>query len=714
MSTLNPLIGINYARAANGLVAIEPFDMGVQWLLGTAADADNSKFPLNENVLLLGNDPVMRSYLGNRGTLQQSLDSMFDQGASMPVIICRIPSSPKPYTSYYQSIHRVLSEKTESITKSDSDFDDLGEANVNAIRTITQGESITYERDTDWTRVSGSSKIQWVRETVQEVIIKGLSATDILEKASTALTLVQVDNLSDTDASYIIGTEDDDVELSEFGITWLKNPPEPHSSLLVTYEVGKRPAVGSLFSTDYTYYTTNNDVSTVTRGLGDSDYLPYADVVRINAVTEGSKIYDSFSLNTDGKRIDWIPTETQETIIRGTGLDAPVNAADLVSSNARITDANDVDYIKETDWTLDASNNIDWSIGGSEPALGLGYTFTYSYIDRPAYGSIYTVDIDFEFGEWASAKYAIGGVSVDTSTFEGVHAAHHAYEQTGKHPEIVSMPGFSHIPAVTHELTGVLKSILAIAFVDGNDTSPGDALNLRKEYGSERLFFCDPWYKFTNAETGKPDGKPMSAAYAGMQSYVDQNYGFWYSPSNFTLSGVEGFSGYSVNEEFLGETSVSQHLRENEVNTFTKHPEGGFVTGGNRTTSNTLDYRFLPVVRVDDFLQKTITYGLQPFRDRPITIAHAKSIVASVNGLLRKVAESGAIVLGNEDPAFMVMGDSSQTSLPPGIIDLKLGKTAFGYNVDWVYPNEIISVTRYVKPEYSAEKFQQIATIIRG
>lgn len=83
------LHGIEVIEIDDGIRPIRTVKSSVIGLVGTAPDADDTVFPYNEPVAIVGN-PRIAAKLGDAGTLKDSIDRIFDQ-AGATVVVVRVP-----------------------------------------------------------------------------------------------------------------------------------------------------------------------------------------------------------------------------------------------------------------------------------------------------------------------------------------------------------------------------------------------------------------------------------------------------------------------------------------------------------------------------------------------------------------------------------------------------------------------------------------------
>ncbi|EFO31329.1 phage tail sheath protein [Roseibium sp. TrichSKD4] len=78
--------GVEIVEIDTGSRPVRTVKSGVIGLIGVAPDADESAFPLNKPVLMIGRR-ASAALLGDRGTLPSALDTIFDQDATTVVVV---------------------------------------------------------------------------------------------------------------------------------------------------------------------------------------------------------------------------------------------------------------------------------------------------------------------------------------------------------------------------------------------------------------------------------------------------------------------------------------------------------------------------------------------------------------------------------------------------------------------------------------------------
>ncbi len=682
--------GIRYLRINDGLRPIQVSRSATIGAVVTAPDADPAVFPLNVPVLIFGRDTSKIAKLGVRGTGRWVLDCINDQGTGALVVVVRVERAPKPIVSVLKSVkHDLITVIGELVNRaSETDTDVLENADVNVIGRVYSGNT-EYTKNSDYRRIGSS--IKWLTEDTVETVRKRTSSVDPLQHSEKALKLLEV---SQGVQQFQI---DIDYQLHTEGIEWLDgNAPEPHTEYLVTYIHGKQPVPEQDYEVDYSHFRYESFQEIVNRAPNQYfDYLSQRDILRIGKVSQGDKEYVSnvdYTLGEDKNGLVWLSNEESETVNRGISEFDELIFSSTVLEVLEISQGVDI-FTKEVDWSKTIDGKIEW-LSSNLPDTGTDYVVVYTHGSMPSPDTDYQVDFDYKAGEIVALDRVIGGISTK-GVGEGVHALIGPHD--GVTPKLLIAPGFTHHAAVVQEFLQVAEENLGIIIADGPDKTNERAVEYRREFGSMRVYIVDPWNTFRNTQLGIDDGQPASARVAGLINKVDNQKGFWHSPSNKELLGLTGTTRNVPRTE--GINSQANYLNEREVACITPGKDGGYILWGNRTCSNDPQFAFLSVVRTDDVIQEAIVKGCAFLSDKPINTAFFDTLNETVGGFLRTLSAKGAIILGDQSPVWIDRDKNSPT-------DIKNGKINASFDLEFVYPAEQITFNRYINSQYLVELFK--------
>lgn len=240
---------------------------------------------------------------------------------------------------------------------------------------------------------------------------------------------------------------------------------------------------------------------------------------------------------------------------------------------------------------------------------------------------------------------------------------------------------------VVAELLGIAQRLRAHIFADGPGTNDADAIAYSGDFGARQVYLVDP-------PIIDPSGNVQwsSAVAAGLQAKIDNNLGFWWSPSNQTLNGVTGTT--RPIDFKLGDSNCRANLL-NESNVATIIRNQGFRLWGNRTLSSIPQYQFLCVSRTVDIIDDSVQKGVLWAVDQGITKNFVEAVVEYVNDFLRTLKSKGAILGGScwADPALNTASVIAS------------GQIYFNFNFTPAYPAEQVTFQSAITNQYVASIF---------
>ncbi len=235
----------------------------------------------------------------------------------------------------------------------------------------------------------------------------------------------------------------------------------------------------------------------------------------------------------------------------------------------------------------------------------------------------------------------IGGIDDLTGAYEGVQAFLAAESAVGVAPRILVAPEFSQIPAVVGEMVAIATRLRAIIVADGPNTTDTEAIAHRETLGSDRIYLVDPWVKTWDTISDAQVIRPASARVAGVIAKSDAERGFWWSPSNRAIDGIDG-PARAVDFTFGDANARANHLNENEVATIIQRD--GYRLWGNRTCSADPKWAFLKRRRIADMVNEAIMQSHFWAVDRNVTRQYLEELVEGVNAYGRQLVSLRALV----------------------------------------------------------------------
>lgn len=291
----------------------------------------------------------------------------------------------------------------------------------------------------------------------------------------------------------------------------------------------------------------------------------------------------------------------------------------------------------------------------------------------------------------------VGGVNSQTGNLEGVHALLGAESVVGFSPRILCAPGFTHQRdsglrnAVVAELLGIAERLRAIIVADGPNTTDDAAQQYANDWGSARVYLVDPWVQVMQSDGSYAD-EPPSARAAGIIAKIDNDLGFWWSPSNKPINGIVGTS--RPVDFTLGDTNSRANLL-NEGGVATIIRQDGYRLWGNRSLTDDTKWVFLSVRRTADMINDSIQRAHLWAVDRNITKTYVEDVTEGVNAYIASLVAQGALLGGRCWP-------DPDLNTPANI---QLGKVYFNFEFTPPYPAEHITFRSMLVNDYIEEVF---------
>lgn len=280
----------------------------------------------------------------------------------------------------------------------------------------------------------------------------------------------------------------------------------------------------------------------------------------------------------------------------------------------------------------------------------------------------------------------VGGTDSTTGQRTGIAALETVRSVLGVVPRLLLAPEFSQIKEVADALIAQAEKLRAIAILDGPNTTTAGAIAYRGQLSSARAYLIDPW-----AVSGG-QVVPVSPYVAGLIAKIDNERGFWWSPSNNQLLGIERPS--RPIDFGLGRVDSEANLL-NEPGVATLVTEQGIRLWGNRTCSSDPKWAFLSVRRTADMIHESLLQAHLWAVDRAIGKAYVRDVVESVNAYLRHLKSVGAILGGR---CWVDEELNSPTTVAAG-------KVYFDFDFTPPAPAERVTFRSHLVDDYFAELF---------
>lgn len=246
-------------------------------------------------------------------------------------------------------------------------------------------------------------------------------------------------------------------------------------------------------------------------------------------------------------------------------------------------------------------------------------------------------------------KNLIGGIDPETGAYMGAQAFCGAESIVHVVPKILIAPGWfkggttDQTDPLLTALLPVAEKLKAIIIADGPNTNDEAALAAAKSANSERVYLVDPYVLNTAGEA-----VPASPYVAGVLSRVEEEKGFWFSPSNTPILGLTGL--VRPVDFALGNANCrAQKLNEGNVATIIQHD--GFRLFGNRSTSSDSKWQFLSVRRTADVLHDSLVRAHFWAVDRNLSKTYFDDVAERVNKYISELLQKGALLGGSCAPS---------------------------------------------------------------
>ncbi|OQS37533.1 phage tail sheath family protein [Chromobacterium haemolyticum] len=212
------------------------------------------------------------------------------------------------------------------------------------------------------------------------------------------------------------------------------------------------------------------------------------------------------------------------------------------------------------------------------------------------------------------------------------------------------------------------------AILDGkNDAKPEAPDSAIGAFGA--VYY--PWLKadWTEKEI------PPSAAVAGAYCTVDRERGVWKAPANVALKGGVK-PKYKVSDATQGELNKGKAL-----NMIREFQGSGTLIWGARTLEDKDDWRYVPIRRLFNSVEKDVAKAMQPMVFEPNSQATWERVRGAIDNYLRKLWQQGALLGDSEKEAYFVQIGKGVTMSDD---DIKQGKMIVTVGMAAVRPAEFI------------------------
>ena len=314
---------------------------------------------------------------------------------------------------------------------------------------------------------------------------------------------------------------------------------------------------------------------------------------------------------------------------------APVS--NLVITNAATTP---VTLVKDADYKIDDYGNVI-ILNYTNIAEGANIRASYKRLDPT------TVD----------NNDIIGAINGTTNVRTGSKLFDLCFNLFGFKPKLFIVPGYSTIQAIAAQMIVLANKFKGISLIDAPlGTTVPVALSGRGPLGTinfytsdKRAYLLYPALVATSPATLANENRPYSQFMAGVIANTDNQFGYWFSPSNKEIKGILGLET-PISGAINDASTEANALNEVGITTVLNSFGTGFRTWGNRgasyPTSTAID-GFVCVRRTADIVEESVELAMLDFIDQPINGAVIDAIKESVNGFINTLIGRGALIIGS-------------------------------------------------------------------
>jgi phage tail sheath protein FI len=327
--------------------------------------------------------------------------------------------------------------------------------------------------------------------------------------------------------------------------------------------------------------------------------------------------------------------------------------------------------------------------GDIKQAIPLGIDGTlYSAIEsifeqKNAIVVVVRVDEGVDFN--ATLSNVVGGVDGITGDKTGLEALLDSESVTTAKPRIILAPEYSDQVVCANKMNEVAEKLRGMAVVDAPNLTTTDAVTYAASFDHDRVYICYP--KVVVFKNGVEESRWLSPFVAGMMVKMDNERGFWHSPSNQNINGIIG-TEKPIDFSLSDANSTANFLNEKRVNTVVNL--NGYKLWGNRTTAANLKKVFVNVARTADIIADSVERAHVYAVDKNITANYFESVSDSVNAYLRNLQSKGAILGG------LCWANSENNTT----YDIQLGIANFSFDFQPPTPAESVHFTYSLNEDY--------------
>lgn len=658
------LHGIEIVEVDNGIRPVTTVKSSVIMAWGTAPDADETVFPLNEPVLLLSS-PRKAASLGEAGTLKHVVDDIYDQDAAA-VIVCRV--------------------KEEKIVTSVAGGSNTG----NGTLTLASPAWGAGVKDGNYEIVCSTAATNGGTFNVIDPIgtVIGQVAVGVAFTGAVKFTI------ADGSTDFAVGDKFTVSVVMDLSGTWSNMLGDVAAKTGIWAALSARAKVHLtprlLCAPGFSGQRVEGAVTSISLPSGGGTGHTVAPQVHIYPADATKSVERTPDPANVGNGVMTLATPAYATVVAPGDWSVECVTAATDGGSFVVKDPGGA-IVGNVDVGVAYDGPIKFTIADGATDFAVGDKFKVAVAITGGTGVAATAEATVVAG-------ALTGVAVKRSGFDYTAAPIVAFSGGGTgavtHPLATAVIGDAANPIVA-ELLGPADRLRSIIVADGPNSTDEDAVTYREDWGSKRVYVVDPQVLVWDTQLDSAVSRPASGRVCGMISRMDREKGFWWSPSNQEMYGVIG-TARPIDFNISDPNSQANYLNENEVATIVRHE--GFRLWGNRTTSTDPLWAFLAVRRTADMIYESIEASFLWAVDRPLTQNNILEIAESVNAYLRHLKAVGAIIGGQAwlDPELNTAAE------------LQAGKLRVSFDIEPPAPLEHLIFHAYRNGTYYEEVIERV------
>ncbi len=281
----------------------------------------------------------------------------------------------------------------------------------------------------------------------------------------------------------------------------------------------------------------------------------------------------------------------------------------------------------------------------------------------------------------------VGSVDDETGSYTGLQALLTAESRLGVRPRLIICPDYSQKVEVKPALESVCKKLRAIPIIDGSEDGYSAVI---EEVGLlDEAYFVNGGVKLFDADLAETVGRWMSPTIAGHIVRVDNEEGYWNSPSSRKIYNIMG--SRETIDHAIGSLTSKANLYNSENVSVIVNQQGGYFLYGNRLANGTM----LPHQRIRYIVGDSIMYAHQELVDRNVTKQYVEGVIKRAKKLIRRLKLRGVIRDGD------VWVDKELNEASTGT-----GQVYFDYSLGFYDIAERLTFRQHVMTEFNESIFE--------